>query len=60
MTEQDLIRGEKYNWKSQPERLVYIGKDWTGQWHRFGKVETPHLIWCEVLSGDLPMMERTR
>lgn len=60
MTIDDLDIGGKYNWKSQPERLVYIGKDWTGRWHRFGKTETPHLIWGEVIADDLHMMERTK
>ena len=60
MTEQDLIRGGKYNWKSQPERLVYIGVNLTGMWHRFAKVDTPHIVWCEVLAEDLHMMERTK
>ena len=59
MNKSDLVIGGKYNWKSQPERLIYIGRDWTGRWNRFGKVETPHLIWCEVLDEDLHMMEPT-
>ena len=60
MTKDDLVIGEKYNWKSQPERLMYRGVDFTGCWHRFAKVDKPHEIWCEVLSDDLRMMERTK
>lgn len=59
LTVNDLVIGERYNWKSQPERLVYRGVDFTGHWHRFTKVETPHEIWCEVLSSDMRMLERT-
>ena len=60
MKTDELEIGGKYNWKSQPERLVYIGRDWTGRWHRFAKIENPNLIWCEVLQEDLRMMEDTK
>jgi hypothetical protein len=49
--------GERYNWKSQPERLVYMGR--AGSWHQFSKVEEPSEIWCEVLTADLHMLEPT-
>ena len=52
----DLLLGERYNWINQSERLVYAGKQ--GVWHQFSLVgETD--IWCEVLDGDLHMMEKT-
>lgn len=50
--------GGKYNWINQPERLVYIGKQ--GAWHQFAKVDKPDVIWCEVLTDDLSMIEETR
>lgn len=49
--------GDRYNWVNQHERLVYIGK-WRG-WHRFGLVETPDVVWCEVPDEDLHRLEQT-
>jgi hypothetical protein len=49
--------GEKYNWKNQPERLIFLGK--VGSWNQFAKVDSPDVIWCEVLDSDLHMLERT-
>lgn len=56
-----LIIGEKYNWKYQPERLIYIGYNHSGNgnWHQFAKVETPKEIWCECLDADLVGIIRT-
>ncbi len=48
---------ERYNWKNQPERLIYIGKK--GSWHQFVKVDQPETVWCEVLDSDLHMLEPT-
>jgi hypothetical protein len=47
----------RYNWKSQPERLMYVGKH--GLWHQFEKVDNPGTVWCEVLDSDLSMFEVT-
>lgn len=52
-----MLRGDKYNWKNQEERLVYLGKD--GWWHQFALVDEPHKVWCEVLDRDLHMLEKT-
>jgi hypothetical protein len=49
--------GGKYNWKGQPERLKYLGKN--GVWNQFEKIEAPGVVWCEVLDGDLHMIEET-
>ena len=49
--------GDKYNWKNQPERLVYVGT--YGMWYQFAKVENPAKVWCEVLERDLHMLEET-
>ena len=53
-----MIVGGKYNWKNQPERLVYIGK--VGAWHQFSKVGEIGIVWCEVLTQDLYMLEETK
>lgn len=52
-----LVIGGKYNWKTQPERLVYLGKE--GLWNQFAKIEYPEGVWCEVLDEDLHMLEET-
>lgn len=49
--------GGYYNWKQQPERLVYLGKK--GVWHQFEKIDDPRGVWCEVLDNDLYMLEKT-
>jgi len=57
----ELIIGGKYNWKHQPERLVYLGRNWSGNgyWHQFALVDKPEIIWCEVVTDDLRMFEET-
>lgn len=54
-----LTIGNKYNWKNQSERLVYLGHNWSGNgyWHQFAKVESPNEVWCEVLNSDLLNIE---
>lgn len=54
--------GDRCNWKDQPERLVYLGRNWSGNgyWHQFAKIETPNKVWCEVLDSDLHMIEITK
>lgn len=53
--------GENYNWKGQPEMLVYLGHNWSGNgyWHQFAKVDDPSVVWCEVLESDLHMIEKS-
>lgn len=50
--------GAKYNWRNQPERLVYLGKQ--GAWNQFAKVGDLGTVWCEVLDSDLHMLEETK
>lgn len=54
--------GNKYNWKYQPERLIYKGYNFSGNgyWHQFAKVESPGVVWCEVQTADLAMIEETK
>lgn len=49
--------GGKYNWKWQPDRLIYLGKK--GAWHQFEKIGDPREVWCEVLEEDLRQIEET-
>jgi hypothetical protein len=49
----------RYNFKHQPERLVYLGK--RGNWHQFYKVgDATRAVWCELLETDLHLIEETK
>ena len=58
----NMVIGNKYNWKYQPERLIYIGHNFSGngKWHQFALVDFPDEVWCEVLTADLEMFEETK
>lgn len=58
----EMMIGGKYNWVNQPERLVYIGRNWSGNgyWDQFAKIESPSVVWCEILDSDLSMIEETK
>jgi hypothetical protein len=60
MEKSELIINEKYNFKNQPERLVYIGNNWSGNgyWHQFEKVNVPG-VWCEIQHTELNLIEKT-
>lgn len=49
--------GGHYNWKNQPERLIYLGK--LGKWHQFKNIDDFREVWCEVLTEDLLMFEES-
>lgn len=53
--------GQRYNWKNQSERLIYMGYNWSGNgyWHQFAKVGEPNVVWCEVPTSDLVYFEET-
>ena len=57
-----FVSGGRYNWKNQPERLIYKGHNFSGNgyWYQFAKVESPGVVWCEVLTADLGMFEETK
>lgn len=57
LSPETMVRGGHYNWKNQPDRLVYLGKK--GAWHQFRKIGDPRPVWCEVLDTDLHMLEET-
>ena len=54
--------GDRYNWKNQQDRLVYIGMcgHRNGRWHQFEKVDEPGVVWCEVQPQDMYMLELTK
>lgn len=51
--------GGRYNWRGQPERLIYLGRNWSGNgyWHQFALVSEPDVVWCEVTDSDLDSFE---
>lgn len=57
----NMVIGGRYNWKYQPERLIYLGDNFSGNgyWHQFALVENPTEVWCEVKGCDLVMIEET-
>lgn len=64
MSAPTMQKSGKYNWRGQPERLVYMGvRHYPGDrraWHQFEKVEAPCVVWCEVLEADLSSFEETK
>jgi len=53
----ELSYGGAYNFKNQPERLEYIGKN--KSWHQFAIIGSPG-VWCELLDSDLHLIEKTK
>jgi hypothetical protein len=56
----NLIKGNQYRGKyGEQHPLVYLGYNWSGNgyWHQFEKADEPGVIWCEVLTGALHMLE---
>jgi len=49
--------GGKYNWRNQPDRLIYLGKK--DGWHQFKKIGDSREVWCELRDSDLPSIEET-
>lgn len=62
LTKDSMKVGGTYNWKGQPEKLIYLGHNRSGDgyWHQFAKVEYPIIVWCEVLTGNLHRFEETK
>lgn len=55
--------GGKYNWRHQPERLVYMGVKYypgNGSWHQFALVGKPDACWSEVRTSELSSFEVTQ
>lgn len=59
----ELEKGGRYNWKDQPERLIYLGTSHYPMdrrtWYQFAKVEQPDVVWSEVLESELHFFEET-
>jgi len=53
--------GGKYNWKNQPERLVYLGYKVSGNgfWHQFALVGNISKVLCEVKEDSLQYFEES-
>ena len=49
----ELIAGNEYKWKHEPQVLVYIGKK--NGWHQFTLNGS---LWCECSDSDLNLMEQ--
>ena len=62
MTLTDMKLGGRYNWRGQSERLIYLGRNWSGNgyWHQFALVSKPGRVWCEVLDSDLVSFEPSK
>ena len=61
LTRETMKVGGAYNWKNQPDLLIYLGRNWSGNgyWHQFKKIGDPRGVWCEVLDSDLHRLEET-
>lgn len=60
ITPQNLEVGGRYNWRNQPERLIYMGSmpyQGNGLWYQFAKVDKPDVCWSEVRAEDLSSFE---
>ena len=60
MEKDELVRGNKYRFKQQPDTpdLMYVSRN-PNWWHQFTKFEDGRFgeIWAELLDGDLHMIE---
>lgn len=50
-----LIVGNKYKWKYEPQILQYVGKKCG--WYQFSLNGS---LWCEVLESELKLMEEVK
>jgi hypothetical protein len=55
-----LVLHGRYNFIDQPERLIYIGENWSsnGYWHQFEKVGESG-VWCEIKDDQINLLEVT-
>ena len=57
MTPSTLVPGGRYNFRLQPERLVYLGVHrYPGDrrdWYQFALVNNPDSVWSELLDSDV-------
>ncbi|WP_348720628.1 hypothetical protein [uncultured Alcanivorax sp.] len=60
LTRQDMKYGHRYGFKHQPEELIYLGYNWSGNghWHQFAKAGgTAGEVWAEIPDSNLWMIE---
>ena len=64
MKPENLHKGKLYNFKNQPERLVFMGRKFypgdQRMWFQFAKVESPYEVWVEIFQADLHLIEETQ
>lgn len=51
--------GKTYKFRGSTEELTYMGENWSGNgyWHQFSKVDKPNIVWAEMITSDLAMLE---
>lgn len=54
---ESLKIGGRYNFKLQPERLMYVGN--FGPWHQFTKIGDSASVWVELLGPEICLLEET-
>ena len=61
MIKSEMKIGGKYNWANQPERLIYLGYNFSGngRWHQFSLIDSPDEVWSEILDSDLHFIEES-
>jgi len=61
LTRETMKVGGRYNWRFQNDRLIYLGRNWSGNgyWHQFALVDKPGKVWCEVTDNELVNFEVT-
>ena len=64
MKPESLHKGNLYNYKNQPERLVFMGRKLypgdSRMWFQFAKVKSPDEVWVEIFQSDLHLIEETQ
>ena len=58
----ELVLHEEYNFTNQAERLKYVGHNFSGNgyWHQFEKISNAGVVWSELQTSDLWMIELTK
>ena len=63
MKPENLHKGKLYNFKNQPEQLVFMGRKFypgdPRMWFQFAKVASPYEVWAEIFQADLHLIEET-
>ena len=56
---EDMVRGNNYRYIGTPQKLVYLGKNFSGNgfWHQFALVKEPKKVWAEITDNELHLIE---